>query len=128
RRKRDVNIQLPSRVDKILFVPLTKEQREIHEEFKFSVAQLIYKWQKMRFLSENDRKRLLLLLSQMRMVCDSTYVLDQKTRFDTKIDELMNVLDEFFEETDEKVVVFSQWERMTRLVAAELDKRGVAYE
>lgn len=128
RRKRDVNIQLPSRVDKILFVPLTKEQREIHEEFKFSVAQLIYKWQKMRFLSENDRKRLLLLLSQMRMVCDSTYVLDQKTRFDTKIDELMNVLDEFFEETDEKVVVFSQWERMTRLVAAELDKKGVQYE
>lgn len=128
RRKRDVNIQLPSRMDKILFVPLTKEQREIHEEFKFSVAQLIYKWQKMRFLSESDRKRLLLLLSQMRMVCDSTYILDQRTRFDTKIDELMNVLDEFFEETDEKVVVFSQWERMTRLMAAELDKKGVQYE
>lgn len=128
RRKRDVNIQLPSRVDKILFVPLTKEQREIHEEFKLSVAQLIYKWQKMRFLSESDRKRLLLLLSQMRMVCDSTYILDQRTRFDTKIDELMNVLDEFFEETDEKVVVFSQWERMTRLVAAGLDGKGVQYE
>lgn len=128
RRKRDVNIQLPSRLDKILFVPMTEEQRGMHEEFKLNVAQLIYKWQKMRFLSESDRKRLLLLLSQMRMVCDSTYILDQKTRFDTKIDELMNVLDEFFEETDEKVVIFSQWERMTRLVAAELDEKGIQYE
>lgn len=128
RRKRDVNIQLPSRVDKILFVPMTEEQRGIHEEFKLAVAQLIYKWQKMRFLSESDRKRLLLLLNQMRMVCDSTYILDQKTRFDTKIDELMNVLDEFFEATDEKVVIFSQWERMTRLVATELDEKGIQYE
>ncbi|MFY9173022.1 MAG: C-terminal helicase domain-containing protein, partial [Petrimonas mucosa] len=113
---------------KILFVPMTAEQREMHDEFKSSLAQLIMKWQKMRFLSESDRRRLLLLMSQMRMVCDSTYILDQKSRFDTKIDELMNVLDEFLEESDEKAVVFSQWERMTRLVAAELDKRGVAYE
>ncbi|SEA10455.1 Helicase conserved C-terminal domain-containing protein [Porphyromonadaceae bacterium KH3R12] len=128
RRKRDVNIQLPARMDKILFVPMTAEQREMHDEFKSSLAQLIMKWQKMRFLSESDRRRLLLLMNQMRMVCDSTYILDQKSRFDTKIDELMNVLDEFFEESDEKTVIFSQWERMTRLVAAELDKRGVAYE
>ena len=49
RRKRDVNIQLPSRVDKILFVPMTEEQRGMHEEFKQSAAQLIFKWQKMRF-------------------------------------------------------------------------------
>jgi len=128
RRKRDVNIQLPARMDKILFVPMTNEQRGMHEEFKISLAQLIIKWQKMRFLSESDRRRLLLLMNQMRMVCDSTYILDQKTRFDTKIDELMNVLDEFLEESDEKTVVFSQWERMTRLVAVELEKRGVAYE
>ena len=62
------------------------------------------------------------------MVCDSTYILDQKTRFDTKIDELMNDSLKSFEETDEKVVIFSQWERMTRLVAAELDEKSIQYE
>lgn len=128
RRKRDVNIQLPARIDKILFVPMTNEQKGMHEDFKFSLAQLVNKWKRMRFLSESDRKRLLLFMSQMRMVCDSTYILDQKTRFDTKIDELMNVLTEVFESDDEKVVVFSQWERMTRLVAAELDSMGIQYE
>lgn len=128
RKKADVNIQLPARMDKILFVPMTKVQQEMHEEFKSALAQLIMKWQKMRFLSESDRQRLLLLMNQMRMVCDSTYILDQKSRNDTKIDELQAILDEFLDESQEKVVIFSQWERMTRLVAAELDKKGIRYE
>ncbi len=86
------------------------------------------KWSRNRFLSEKDRKRLLLFLSQMRMVCDSTYILDQKSRYDTKVEETMNILRNVFESGDEKVVIFSQWERMARLIAAELDKIGVRYE
>ena len=129
RRKRDVNLQLPQRLDQNIFVPMTKEQMEIHEEFQATVAQLVFKWQKMHFLSETDRRRLLLCLSQMRMVCDSTYILDQKTRFDTKVDEAMNIIGNLLEESDDnKIVVFSGWERMTRLVAAELDARGIRYE
>lgn len=80
-----------------------------------------------KFLSEKDSKRLLLTLSQMRMVADSTFILDQTTRFDTKVDELMNIIHEMIENGDEKAVVFSQWERMTRLVAQELDKAGIPY-
>lgn len=128
RRKRDVALQLPARTDKILFVPMTKEQRSMHDEFQSNVAQLVFKWTRNRFLSEKDRKRLLLFLSQMRMVCDSTYILDQKTRCDTKVEETMNILHNIFESGDEKVVIFSQWERMARLIAAELDKMGVGYE
>ncbi len=128
RRKRDVALQLPKRVDKVLFVPMTKEQRGIHDECQFSVSQLVYKWNRHRFLSEKDRKRLLLLMSQMRMVCDSTYILDQKSRYDTKVEETMNILHTVFESGDEKVVIFSQWERMTRLIAEELKKLGIGYE
>ncbi len=128
RRKKDVALQLPRRMDKVLFVPMTEQQHDMHEEFKSNVARLVQKWRRQRFLSEKDRNMLLLSLSQMRMVCDSSYILDQKTRYDTKIDEVMNILDEVFGNGDEKVVVFSQWERMTRLVAAELDKRGIGYE
>ena len=64
----------------------------------------------------------------MRCVCDSTYVLDQKTRHDTKVDEVMGIISDIVESGDEKVVVFSQWERMTRLVAEELEKRGIGFE
>lgn len=128
RRKSDVHLQLPGRMDQNLFVPMTKEQREMHEEFKSGVAALVLKWKRMHFLSEKDRKRLLLLLSQMRMVCDSTFILDQQSRYDTKIDELMNILDSYLVGGNGKVVVFSGWERMTRLVAQELTQRGVSFE
>ena len=128
RRKKDVSVQLPERMDKILFVPMTEQQREMHDDWKNAVAQLVLKWVRYRFLSEIDRKRLLLMLSQMRMVCDSTFILDQKTRHDTKVDETMNIIRTVLESGDDKVVIFSQWERMTRLIAQELDKSGVGYE
>lgn len=128
RRKKEVALQLPGRMDKVLFVPMTEEQRNMHDEYQNIVAQLVYKWTRARFLSEKDRRRLLLMLSQMRMICDSTYILDQKTRYDTKVEETMNILRSIFENGDEKVVIFSQWERMTRLIAAELDAMGIRYE
>ncbi|MEG1728372.1 MAG: DEAD/DEAH box helicase [Bacteroidaceae bacterium] len=128
RNKKNVEFQLPERMDKFLMVTMTKEQRKIHEELKFLVNILVQRWTRMKFLSEKDRKNLLVLLSKMRMVCDSTYILDQKTRFDTKIDELLEIITEMIESGDEKMVVFSQWERMTRIVAQELDARGIEYE
>ena len=128
RRKKDVTLQLPRRMDKLLFVPMTEQQRNMHDEYQSIVSQLVFKWTKTRFLSEKDRKRLLLMLSQMRMLCDSTYILDQKTRYDTKVEETLNILKNVFESGDEKVVIFSQWERMTRLIAKELDSLGIRYE
>ncbi len=129
RRKREVLGDLPGRIEKRIFIPMTARQRMVHEEFRDTVARLIFKWRRMGHLSEQDRQRLLILLNQMRMSCDSTYVLDQdlEHRHDAKIGELMSILDESLADPEQKVVVFSQWERMTRLVAMELDKRGVGY-
>lgn len=39
----------------------------------------------------------------------------------------MSILDDVFIVSEEKVVVFSQWERMTRLVRAELESRNIGY-
>jgi len=128
RTKKEVLSQLPERMDKTLFVPMTQAQKDMHEEFSATVARLVQKWKRMGFLNEKDRQALLINLNLMRMVCDSTYIVDQVTRHDTKIQELMSILDERFEQPDEKVVVFSQWERMTRLVAQELDILGIKYE
>lgn len=128
RRKKDVLLQMPERMDKILYVPMTEEQMAMHNDYKNSVAQIINRWIRQRFLSEKDRHKLMINLNMMRMVCDSTYIIDQESRFDTKIGELMNILDEALDGNEEKVVVFSQWERMTRIVAEELDKRGIGYQ
>jgi superfamily II DNA or RNA helicase len=128
RTKKEVLSQLPQRLDKNLLVPMTETQMEWHEGYKDIVAKLVYKWRKFRFLSEKDRQRLLINLNLMRMVCDSTYIVDQQSRNDTKIDELICILDEYFDGNAEKAVIFSQWERMTRLISQELDKLGIKYE
>ena len=128
RRKKDVKLQMPERSDKNLFIPMTNEQKEMHQEWQNQVRLLVLKWRKMHFLSDKDRKRLLLFLSQMRMVCDSSYILDQKTRYDTKVDECVNIISDIISEEGEKVVVFSQWERMTRLIAKELEKKEIGFE
>lgn len=128
RTKKEVLKQLPERIDKNLFVPMTKEQMEVHKDYDDMAKRIAKKWRTHGFLNEKDRQRLLLALNCMRMVCDSTYILDQETRHDTKIDELMSILEEALEDKEQKVVIFSQWERMTRLVALELDARKIKYE
>lgn len=130
RTKKGVQLQLPKRSDQYILVPMTSAQADYHAEFKWEVAKIRSKYQKFHFISEQDRKRLMLLLGQMRMVADSTFILEQnlKTRSDVKIAEVMNLLENIFESGNEKVVIFSEWERMTRLVAIELEKRNIRYE
>lgn len=127
RRKADVRLQMPARTDTNLFVPMTKEQQAIHDEYKFQVGGLIHKWHRFKFLSEADRKRLLLFLSMMRMVCDSTFILDQKSRHDTKIEEIMAIIANLLSDKDSKVVIFSQWERMLRILATELERNDIDF-
>lgn len=128
RTKKEVLGQLPERSDKTLLVSMTREQRDIHDKLKEQVSRLVSKWQKSGFLNEKDRQMLILNLSKMRMVCDSTYIIDQSIRHDTKISELMTLLEEYLENPENKVVVFSQWERMTRLVSEELSDRNIEHQ
>ena len=128
RKKSEVLSELPERMDKMLLVPMTERQLELHDEFNAMVARLVHKWRRLGFLPEKDRRQLMIGLNMMRMVCDSSFILDQESRHDTKIDELMSIVQEIISEGDEKLVVFSQWERMTRIVAMELDKQGIGYK
>jgi len=128
RTKKEVLKQLPERMDKNLFVPMTEPQLQLHAEYGNMVAQIVNKWKRFGFLNEQDRQRLLNSLNVMRMVCDSTYILDQQTNYQTKLDELFNILEELLEMEGEKVVIFSQWERMTRLIATGLQDRKIKFE
>ena len=128
RHKRDVLKQLPKRMDKNIFVSMTEKQLDYYNEAKEAVSKLVNKWARFKFLNEIDRQFLLINLNRMRMACNSTFIIDQETRHDTKIDELMDILEAVFSNDNEKVVVFSQWERMTRIVAQELDARKIGYE
>src|SRR5207249_3848314 len=88
----DVLHQLPERLEKRFFVPMTPQQMEHHEENREIVGRLVAKWRRFRFLSEADQRRLLVALQNMRMACDSTYLLDQRTDHGAKADELATLV------------------------------------
>ena len=123
RRKAEVLSQLPPRLENTLFVPMTPEQWRHHEENRELVGRLVAKWRRQRFLAEVDQRRLMIALQNMRMACDSTYLLDGRTDFGGKSEELVTLLDELFERPETKVVVFSQWLRMHELLVRRFEAR-----
>ena len=127
RRKTEVLRQLPARTDNNVVVPMTEPQMRYHDENADIVARIVQRWRKMRFLSEKDQRRLTCALQNMRMSCNSTYLLDQETDHGVKADEMVALLDELFVQPEAKAVVFSQWTRSHEIVIRRLEARGVGY-
>lgn len=127
RKKDEVLKQLPERIDKNFFVPMTEEQGVIHWENYEIVVKLVAKWRRYKFLCEADQRRLQIALNFMRMAADNTYLVDKKTVHGPKIEELEILLNEIVTEGGEKVVIFSQWLRMTELVERILERNNIGY-
>ena len=123
RRKDEVLKQLPKRLEKNFFVPMTPEQMNHHDENRDIVARIVHKWRRFGFLSEADQRGLMIALQNMRMSCNSTFLLDKVTDFGVKADELATLLDEIYEQPESKVVVFSQWTRTHELIQRRFAKR-----
>ena len=115
RRKSDVETELPDRTDRQHFVKLTPKQQQVYDDHNDVVARLA-NLAKRRPLTQQEQDRLMINLAMMRMVCDTTYILDPKVRDCPKLVELEKVLEECRENEGVKVIVFSEWEKMLELV------------
>lgn len=89
RRKKDVLSDLPKRSDKIFLVGMTPRQWELHDENREIVARIVAKWRNYGFLSDADQLRLRIALQNMRMACNSTYLLDHKTDHNMSLEMLV---------------------------------------
>ncbi len=85
------------------------------------------KWERQRWLSEIDLRRIMCCLQNMRMLCDSTFLFDKQTNHSPKLEEFREIIRELAIEENRKVVVFSEYERMTHLAGEELEKLGVGF-
>ncbi len=115
RRKSDVETELPDRTDRQHFVKLTPKQQVAYDERNEVVSRLAAIARR-RPLTQHESERLMINLAMMRMVCDTTYILDPKVRDCPKLAELEKVLEECRENEGVKVIVFSEWEKMLELV------------
>ncbi|MBL8375074.1 DEAD/DEAH box helicase [Accumulibacter sp.] len=124
RRKSEVLEQLPERVDNTLFMPMSPLQAKHHEENRQTVARIVQRWRHTGFLSEKDQLRLHCSLQNMRMACNSSFLIDHETDDGYKADELLTLLDDLFDDPQAKVVVFSQWLRTHELIIRRLKTRA----
>lgn len=126
RRKNDVEGQLPGRTVKNYFVAMHPEQTARYDEYKMRVARLT-QLARRRPLKKEEMERLQRYLACMRMLCDTPYILDQTCRISPKLEELGNILQELMADGDHKIIVFSEWERMLKLVREQADDRELGY-
>jgi superfamily II DNA or RNA helicase len=123
RTRAEVLSQLPARTDTTVYVEMADAQHAPYAEHGHTLARLLQK----KYLTEVDRRRILACVTNLRMLCDSTFLLDHQTKVSPKLDELEELLRELLASGPHKVVIFSQWEQMLQQAAEVLEKLGVGF-
>ena len=126
RRKEEVEGELPERTVNNYFVPMHKEQVLRYDEYELRVARPAALAAK-RPLTKEEMEQLQMYLACMRMLCDTPYILDSECRISPKLEELDNILQEILEDTNNKVIIFSEWERMLQLVCEQAEENRVGF-
>lgn len=126
RDRKIVKDQLPDRIIQRLDVVMTPKQIELHNA-AMNAAGTLANIAKKRPLTPSEQNRLMAALQQARMAGNAAGLVDKETEGSPKLDELTDILDELCIQSGLKAVVFSQWERMTRMVEKRLRSMGLGY-
>lgn len=127
RTRKEVLTELPPRTDQIFRVEMTPQQAEPYGEQSDILGRIMKKWERQSWLSEIDLRRILCCIQNMRMLCNSTFLFDKETHVSPKLAEFREIIRELTIEEERKVVVFSEFERMTWLAGKELEKLGIGF-
>lgn len=125
REKRQVLDQLPNVQQINVPFELSDLQRSYHHDYALGVGKIIRK----KYLTAYDLTKLQMLLSSMRMVCDSTYLIDEDTNESPKLEELKNILLEQLNirESDRKIIIFSEWVKVHKLIGKMLRDNNIGF-
>jgi SNF2 family DNA or RNA helicase len=125
REKTEVFEQLPNVIHQNVFVKLSNEQANFHAGYARAIAKILGK----KFKTPFDWQKLMHLLTNMRMVCDSTFLVDKDTNISPKLIELKDILIEKLEvnKTKRKVIIFSEWVTMLKIIGDMLNKENITY-
>ncbi len=125
REKKDVIKQLPNISHLDIPVEMHPEQRQYHTSYARGVAKILAK----KFITPFDMQRLMMFLSKMRMVCDSSYLVDFETNYSPKMVELKYILLEKLDvkNNKRKIIIFSEWKRMNNIIAKMLRENDIGF-
>lgn len=125
REKRKVLDQLPNVQQINVPINLSPLQADYHASYAKGIASIIRK----KFLTPYDLQKLQLLLASMRMVCDSTYLIDDETNESPKLEELKYILLEKLDvvNSDRKIIIFSEWIKVHKLIGHVLRENNIGF-
>ena len=123
RKKEDVLSDLPDEIENNYYIELHEKQQKMHQGFLQALVPLLDQ----KYLTPMDLRRIQELLLRMRMVCNSTYLIDRKTHISPKLMELEGIIDELVVQSNRKMVIFSEWTTMTFLIARHLSEAKIPF-
>ncbi len=128
RMKQQVATELPPKVEDYLYCEMEAEQTKVYEAFRQKYRDYLVE----KFDAEGFAKSKLYVLeglTKLRQICDSPLLLSDAENYTSesvKIKELMRHIKE--KTSNHKMLLFSQFVKMLRLVETELKNSGVSYE
>lgn len=125
REKRKVLKELPQVTEITVPVALHLEQEIYHASYAKGIAAILRK----KFISPFDLQKLMLLMNSMRMVCDSTFLVDKESYISPKLHELKHIILEKLDLKNHKgkVIIFSEWITMLHLIGKMLHECGIGF-
>ncbi len=125
REKRKVLDQLPSIQQTDIPVNLSPLQSDLHASYARGLVQIVSK----KFLTPYDLQRIQMLMTSMRMVCDSTFLIDPETNESPKLEELKHILFENIDiqNSNRKIIIFSEWIKVHKLIGKMLRDHKIGF-
>ncbi|MEM1405294.1 MAG: DEAD/DEAH box helicase, partial [Bacteroidota bacterium] len=125
REKRTVLKELPNIRQQEIPITLSLYQQELHAGYASGVGQILQK----KYKTPYDMQMLMHLLTCMRMVCDSSALVDDQSSDSPKLIELKHILTEKLDmpNTERKIIIFSEWVKMNQLIGQMLRKIGIGF-
>lgn len=119
RRKADVLQQLPERIDNDFWLELDTEQERIYRPLEKEMEQLL----RLPEWNAQTSAAALALLTKLREGATAAQLVDPWVQSSSKLRELPSLVNEIASE-GHKMLIFSQWERMTRHAQDAITKAG----
>ncbi len=119
----DVLDQLPDTVTTNYYIDPAPEQHKRHTVYAGRLGELLDR----KMLTPMDMRQIQTLVLRMRMVSNSTFLVDRETQVSPKLRELATIIDEVVVQNHRKMVIFSEWTAMTFLIARHLSEAGIGF-
>ncbi len=128
RTKETVAKELPEKTESILYCEMEQEQREVYDAFKRDLREKLKDRIDEAGMS-NSGIYIIDALLKLRQICNSPSLVNAEGEYGSNSVKLKELMRNIQQKTgDHKILVFSQFVKMLKLIQKELIKEGIGYE